>query len=126
MLTITGGRQTGKTHAALSVAIIDAISGRDVAYVAEDLNQARIVMERAAKHRTANLATVVRRDKDGPIIEFPGGGRILFMSRRQSPRGLELDTVIADVHGNMPWHDWNPAQLVSDNPRRIHVKQTDD
>lgn len=84
-VTLAGDRQTGKTHAGLAVAAVDAMRGRRVAYQTATLTAAYHHMLEAADLIPGSLISNVCRVNGQYKIELHGGGVVLFRSHGQRP-----------------------------------------
>lgn len=99
-VTLTGDRQTGKTHAALAVAGLDAIHGKRVAYCSINLDMAqhqmRCLLDTVVPAHLVQKSRLTRGDYQ---VRLTTGGCIWFRSHQQTP--VRADTYVLD--------DWDPA-----------------
>lgn len=105
IVTLSGDRQAGKTHAALSAAVTSAICGNKTAYIGVDLDYAKWVRE-MVELMVPELITRVVRAAGENSIDFLSGGRLIFRSHRQiaTLRGAFFDTCVLD--------DWPDGQYI--------------
>lgn len=99
-IEITGERKTGKTQAALSIAVTDAISGRHVLYTAGSQAAATEAIKRVIGMMPVAKSTIT---PGRQRTDTPTGGRIYFVARTANTgRGMTADTLILD--------DWDGNQ----------------
>lgn len=96
VLTISGGRQAGKTETLLRRAVQDAEHGFRVLYVAENHACLRDSLHRAEMMLDFPEDVRIRRTRGSESIEWIRGGLIVFKTPRSSVRGMSFDTLLLD------------------------------
>lgn len=95
-----------------------AVDGERVAIVAATLPAAQAIhSELADKLESSAVAVTVRRTNGAHSLEFPGGGRIVFLSFRSSARGLALDRIFVPIGTDAELvRELSPCLAVSGGP----------
>lgn len=96
VLTISGGRQVGKTETLLRRAVQDAERGFRVLYVAENHACVRNSLYRAEMMLDFPEDVRIRRTSGRESIEWVRGGSIVFKTPFRSVRGMSFDTLLLD------------------------------
>lgn len=101
LVTLTGDRQAGKSHAALSVLLVNALYGQQCAYVGSTLPYANHMLHTAIDLLPADQIARILRAAGEASISLEGGGEILFRSHRQIARiRRHVNACVLD--------DWDP------------------
>lgn len=96
MLYFEGGRGTGITFRRLCLAFEAASAGQTVAVISANANCADYYFLRA--NQMLAMLSMLKIDKNRRIIEFPGGGKIMFINGRDENNlhGLHVKEVVDD------------------------------
>ncbi|QBP29780.1 AAA-ATPase [Mycobacterium phage Typha] len=108
VVTLTGDRQAGKTHAALAVLALDAMTGHKCVYQGWDLTVATDVYRSVERLIPRDMVAKSYRARGEQRIELFNGGSVWFRSHRQSPITAGVHTYVVD-----DWlSGWLPAEVL--------------
>ena len=104
VVTISGDRQAGKTHALMALAAAEASIGQTVVWFAEDSYHAHVALQQMPGFIASNLIDKIRYGNGNRKIITTPGGTIVFGSANGSGGGCRVraDTVIWDALRPVP------------------------
>ncbi|URM86567.1 AAA-ATPase [Mycobacterium phage Hilltopfarm] len=109
VVTLAGDRQSGKTHAALSVLAVDAMAGHRCVYQGFDLTVATAAYLRVCELIPPDLVERYYRARGQQRIMLTNGGSVWFRSHRQTPITKGVHTYVVD-----DWlSGWLPPQVLA-------------
>lgn len=119
-VTIRGDRHTGKTHAALGAAALDALRGGTVVWFAHSWAYAATAQRDLVDLLPGPAVHKVHVVNGGNRVDLTSGGRVLFMSCRAAPTTTFTGPGLTFVFDGAPV----PEGFEQDNPdARIYVTE---